>query len=222
MKDGSTEIMVILDRTGSMESIKEDVMGGFNAFLDRQRTGEGTAGITLVQFDSQDPFEVVYSDRDIREAPYLTHETYVPRASTPLLDALGRGMTYLDQKLDKRGPDNQPENVLFVVVTDGLENASREFTRDLVFKMIAERRARGWEFVFLSADEAAIQEAHTLGFAPDASMRFALGEAAVTAAFHSLSEATLRRRRRERGVSFFSREERLAQEEINKEEESKP
>jgi len=101
MEPGYTHIMVILDRTGSMESIKDDVIGGFNSFLETQKASPGRATITLVQFDSQDPFEVVYAYRDVQDAPLLTSKTYVPRACTPLLDALGRGMTELSRALEQ-------------------------------------------------------------------------------------------------------------------------
>lgn len=164
MEQACTHITVILDRTGSMESIKDDVIGGFNSFLETQRATPGRATLTLVQFDSQDPFEVVYSRKDINDAPPLTAASYIPRASTPLLDALGRGMADLDAAIAVSSADTRPDKVIFAVVTDGMENASREFSRAAIQQMIAERKARGWQFVFLSADLDAVEEARHLGF----------------------------------------------------------
>lgn len=187
MEEGYTHITVILDRTGSMASITDDVIGGFNAFLDQHRNGPGRATITLVQFDSQDPFEVLYTCRDIREAPYLDKRTYVPRAATPLLDAMGRGMVELDRALSECDEATRPETVLFVVITDGLENASREYSRSDIIRMIDERKQKGWQFVFLSADLDAIAEAGDLGVAYAQSLAFDRSAAGVRRAFHALS-----------------------------------
>jgi hypothetical protein len=169
---GQTHITVILDRTGSMQPIRDDIIGGFNAFLHDQRDAGGEATLTLVQFDSQDPFEVVHDFLPLKSAPDLTPETYVPRASTPLLDALGRGINHLQESLWSFPEDGRPEKVLMLVITDGLENASREFSLDHVRKMIADRTSDGWSFVFLSADLEAISEACRLGFEPEAVMGF--------------------------------------------------
>ena len=94
-----THIAVILDRTGSMESIRDDTIGGFNAFLNEQKQQPSKATLTLVQFDSQDPYEVIHQVKTIKEVPELTKETYVPRATTPLLDAIGRGINDLEKCL---------------------------------------------------------------------------------------------------------------------------
>src|ERR1035438_2609360 len=96
MKQDYTHITVILDRTGSMESIRDDTIGGFNTFLEQQKAEPGMATLTLVQFDTQDPYEVIHRFKRIQEVPALTRETFVPRASTPLLDALGRGINDLE------------------------------------------------------------------------------------------------------------------------------
>lgn len=189
MAEGYTHITVILDRTGSMESIRDDTIGGFNAFLDKQRSEPGRATITLVQFDSQDPFEVVYACKDAKDAPRLTAETYVPRASTPLLDAMARGMLHLDEALASAAKGSEPEHVLFVVITDGLENASREFSRADVVRMIAQRKEKGWQFVFLSADLDAVEEAGALGVAYASRMAFAKSPGGVHAALDALSDS---------------------------------
>ena len=97
MNKNSTHIMVILDRTGSMEPIRDDTIGGFNTFLDKQQQQPGEATMTLVQFDSQDPYEIIHHWQDVQKVTPLSRETYVPRARTPLFDAMGRGINDLEQ-----------------------------------------------------------------------------------------------------------------------------
>lgn len=188
MNRDSTHITVILDRTGSMESIRDDTIGGFNAFLDGQQKVEGQATITLVQFDSQDPYEVVYSFRDIAEAPRLTRETYVPRASTPLLDAMGRGINDLEGQLAAMDTTDRPKRVVFVVVTDGHENASREFSREQILRMVEQRKASGWQFVFLGADLAGFDEAAHIGLAYEARLNYRRSSRGVAEAYRSLDD----------------------------------
>jgi hypothetical protein len=165
-----THFSVILDRTGSMESIREDTIGGFNGFLREQQAQPSPATFTLVQFDSQDPYEVLQKFAPIGQVPPLTPATYVPRASTPLFDAIGRGINDLAARLDAMGAEQRPARIVFVIVTDGQENASREFTGEKVRAMLDERRKAGWQFVFLSADESAIRDGGCLGVTEDYSM----------------------------------------------------
>lgn len=183
MKKDYTHIAVILDRTGSMESIRDDTIGGFNTFVEQQKATPGEATLTLVQFDSQDPYEVVYKFKPLAEVPKLTRRTYVPRASTPLLDAMGRGINDLEQSLAKMPEEERPQRVVMVVITDGYENASREFRKDQIEKMIRQRQEKDdWQFVFLSADLAAIQDAMASGVRAASTMAYdktAIGTAAM-------------------------------------------
>ena len=158
-----SHITVILDRTGSMESIREDVIGGFNAFLAQQQAAPDPATLTLVQFDSQDPYEVLHAAEPIARIPALTPERYVPRASTPLYDAMGRGILDLEARLAAMPDAERPAKVIFVVVTDGQENASREFDRARVNRLVEAKKLLGWDFVFLSADLGAFDDAGGLG-----------------------------------------------------------
>ncbi len=191
MKPDYTHIAVILDRTGSMEAIRDDTIGGFNAFLQQQKAEPGTATLTLVQFDSQDPYEVIHHFKPIAEVLELTRETYVPRASTPLLDALGRGINDLEQSLSQLGQADRPAKVVMVVVTDGQENASREFRKEQIEEMIKEKTEKeGWQFVFLSADLAAIKDAHAVGFASSASLFYQKSGLGSKGAWTSLSRRT--------------------------------
>ena len=201
---GYTHIAVILDRTGSMESIRDDTIGGFNAFLNEQKQQPGKATLTLVQFDSQDPYEVIHQVKTIKEVPELTRETYVPRATTPLLDAMGRGINDLEKCLADMKEDDRPVKVVFVVITDGQENASREFQRDQILKMINEKEKQyGWQFVFLSADLDAINDALNQGFQAKAAMSFDKTGPGARNAWASVSQnISDYRSSRSQGVSF--------------------
>jgi hypothetical protein len=165
-----THFSVILDRTGSMDSIRLDTIGGFNSFLREQQAQPSPATFTLVQFDSEDPYEVLHSFTPIGMIPPLTEATYVPRATTPLFDAIGRGINDLAGRLDGMPADQRPQKIVFVIVTDGHENASREFTGSKVRDMIKQRRDAGWQFVFLSADEQAIRDGESVGVQEEFSM----------------------------------------------------
>ena len=157
-----THICMILDRTGSMESIKQDTIGGFNSYIAAQKSLPTPATFTLVQFDSQDPFEVIHKFTDIQMVADLTGQTYVPRASTPLYDAVGRGINDLKAGLGALPEALRPKKIVMVIVTDGQENASREFTGAQVRKMIVDAKEAGWQFVFLSAEESAISDSSSL------------------------------------------------------------
>lgn len=167
-----SHITVILDRTGSMQDIRDDVIGGFNAFLAEQQSASATATFTLVQFDSQDPYEVLHSVKSIREVTPLTAEQYVPRASTPLYDAMGRGILDLESQVAKLPEVNRPARIIFVVVTDGAENASQEFDRAAITKLVDAKKAAGWDFVFLSADMDAFHDAGAVGIDYSARLAF--------------------------------------------------
>jgi hypothetical protein len=204
MKQDYTHITVILDRTGSMESIRDDTIGGFNAFLGRQKVEPGTATLTLVQFDSQDPYEVIYRFRPIDEIPELTRETYVPRASTPLLDALGRGINDLEKSLTELDEDARPSKIILVVVTDGHENSSREFTKSQIEKMVKEKSDKeDWQFVFLSADLAAFDDAMSVGIYVESFLAYEKTDQGSASAWASLADRTADfRAERRRRVNF--------------------
>ena len=192
-----------------MESIRDDIIGGFNTFLEEQQKEPGEATLTLVQFDSQDPYEVVHDLKPLAEITKLTRETYVPRASTPLLDAMGRSINDLEKRLAGMIGDARPEKVVVVVITDGQENASREFRKDQVEKMIKERTEKdGWQFVFLSADLAAIGDAMATGFRADAVLVFNKTVHGTREAYSSLSNQMTNFRSGKKAKLDFDEEDR--------------
>ncbi len=152
-------ISVILDRSGSMAGIASDIAGGFNTFLDEQRAQPGGGRMTLVQFDGQDPFEVLIDGDDLATVSPLDPARYLPRGSTPLNDAVGRMIARIDQTILSRADDGLPiEDQIVLIITDGFENASREFDGQTIGRLIEERRARGWVFSFLGSDESTFRE----------------------------------------------------------------
>jgi hypothetical protein len=174
-----------------MESIREDTIGGFNSFLKKQKSEAGKATLTLVQFDSQDPYEVIHRFAPIGTIPGLTHETFVPRAATPLLDALGRGINDLEKGLADLPKKERPSKVIVVVVTDGQENSSTEFSKERVETMIREKTEKeDWQFVFLSADLAAIGDASAVGIQAQAVLLFEKNSRGSEDAWCSLAERT--------------------------------
>lgn len=189
MKSDYTHMVVILDRTGSMESIRDDTIGGFNAFLHQQKAEPGRATLTLAQFDSQDPYEVIHKFAVLEGVPDLTRQTFVPRASTPLLDAMGRGINDLEQSLAQMTDDEKPARVVMVIITDGQENASCEFGKGQIQKMINEKQdGAGWQFVFLSADMTSINDALASGVHAASVMAFDKSAIGTAAAWMSTSD----------------------------------
>src|SRR5262245_251619 len=148
MRD-ATDITLLLDRTGSMACIREDTIGGYNTFVQDQRKVPGACVFTLIQFDSQDPHEVICSAVDIQQAPLLSMETYIPRADTPLLDAMGKTIVEVGERLKAMSEAERPNKVVFVVITDGHENASKEYKKAAIQDMIKRQQdVYKWEVVF--------------------------------------------------------------------------
>ena len=159
-------ISIVLDRSGSMKRIAGDIVGGFNQFLRKQRETEGEAKVTLVQFDSEDPFEILIDGIPLREVTDLDTAAYQPRSLTPLYDAVGRMILRIDgQVTSRRKLGLSEEDQVVLIVTDGLENASSDYTRSQVFSMVSERREQGWVFVFLGADQDVYAEGDKVGVA---------------------------------------------------------
>jgi hypothetical protein len=156
-----TDIVVVLDRSGSMSTLADDTIGGFNSFVDKQRNGAGRARLTLAQFDHE--YEVVYERREIESVPHLDRASYVPRGNTALLDAIGRTIHSVRGRIASEVNGEGPSGVVFVIITDGQENASRKFTRAHVLDLIQEQQKAGWEFLFFGANQDAIGEAGAIG-----------------------------------------------------------
>jgi hypothetical protein len=142
-----------------MASIADDIVGGFNTYIEQQRKEESEARVTLVQFDSEGPFEVLIDGEDLDEVGGLDPNRYVPRGSTPLWDAVGRMVARIDSEIGTRADAGKPiEDQLVLIVTDGFENASREFDGISIASLVEARKKLGWTFVFLGSDESTFAE----------------------------------------------------------------
>ncbi len=162
----ATEIVVVLDSSGSMESVKMDTIGAFNQFLSDQQNVKGAldCNLSLLLFNTD--VARLYDGTDITDVPRLGEDIYKPQGNTALLDAVGHAINDLDQRMaDKFCGHERADDVVFVVLTDGLENSSTEFSKDTLRTMISEQEERyGWHFVFLAADQDAFQDAFSTGF----------------------------------------------------------
>ena len=180
-----TDVTLVLDRSGSMSSVKAATIEAFNSFLESQCRGEGSANLSLVQFD--DRYEPLYAARRIAKAPLLTDRSYQPRGCTALLDAMGKTIVETGRRLSQMREHKRPGTVIFVTLTDGLENASREFTLGRINEMIREQREKySWQFVFLGANQDAIATAAQMGVGADQAMTFAASAAGTVGCFHAL------------------------------------
>lgn len=189
-----TEIAVILDRSGSMNSIATDAIGGFNAFLAVQRREPGgEARISLVLFDDQ--YKVPLKSLPLAEAPDLTGTTYVPLGSTALLDAIGRTLKKMTSSFAARPAARRPGRVNIAILTDGEKNASRHYSLPHAADLISEKRAQGWEFVFLAANQDAFAAAGALNIPREDAAAFAADAAGTKAVFQEMSTRVAEKRR---------------------------
>lgn len=152
----SVEIVFIVDRSGSMQGSESDTIGGYNAFLARQRAQEGAARVTTVLFDNH--YELLHDAVELPLVRDITEQDYFVRGTTALYDALGRTI----EKVRARS-----SRAIFVIITDGLENASQQYTPDHVRELVGERQAAGWEFFYLGADLTNFADADRIGIRPD-------------------------------------------------------
>jgi Mg-chelatase subunit ChlD len=206
-------ITIVLDRSGSMAAIADDVVGGFNAFLREQRETTGEARVTLVQFDTQG-YDVVIDGADLSAVPDLDHAGFQPRGGTPLFDAVGQTIDAIDGRIAQRvDRDAEREDQVVAIITDGEENSSVRFRRSQVFAMIEERIERGWAFVFLGANQDAYAEGRAIGVVDGNIKQFIADRGGLKAAFGDLSVKTAEYRsaageaRSHKAKTFFDDEE---------------
>lgn len=180
----TTRIFVILDKSGSMEDCRADTIGGFNSFIRKQKKlNTDSAFLSLYQFDNE--YEISYENTPIDQVPELTFETFEPSGQTALLDAIGKTINNIDQKND--------DSIIVVIITDGEENSSREYkNKELINHMIKQKKELGWEFIFLGANQDAIQSANILGIGDSSALTYDVN--ASQSAFESLSGAISRSR----------------------------
>lgn len=190
MKNDLTQIAVVLDRSGSMSSVREATIEAFNEFVNGQKAVPGDANIMLVQFDSEGPHDVVF-DKPIAEVPKLTLDTFVPRAMTPLHDAMGWTITEVGKKLSAIPESDRPGKVVFVVLTDGQENHSKEFNQKSVAEMVRLQQEKyRWTFIFIGANQDAVLTARGFGISQDTALSYNSNKQSIRSVSASLGHAT--------------------------------
>ena len=188
MKENCSELAFILDRSGSMAGLESDTIGGFNAFLEKQKALPGEARLTTVLFNHRD--YLLHDRLDIQAVAPLTAKEYSVGGSTALLDAVGRTISKIDSALRHTAESHRAGKVLIVITTDGLENASREYSLAQVRQMIERQKQEcGWEFLFLGANIDAVAAAGDLGIAPDRAQNYCPDAEGTALNFHAVSAA---------------------------------
>jgi hypothetical protein len=192
MKAGFSFIVCILDRSGSMHAVQSDAIGGFNAFLAQRQADPGEALMTLVLFN--DRIDVACNAIPPRDVAPLDESSYLPAGCTALLDAIGSTIDDMGKRLAAMPEDERPEKVIVAILTDGQENASREYSLDVVSQMIARQRdVYKWEFLFLAANQDAIATAATMSIPASDTHRYMATRHGTSEAFRLMSEEIKRR-----------------------------
>ena len=187
MRKNLTEIVFILDRSGSMAGLEGDTIGGFNAMIEKQRLEPGDALVSTVLFDNHS--DVIHDRLTLDRIPRLTSREYYVRGCTALLDAVGSAISHIATIHKYAREEDRPEKTLFVITTDGMENASRRYTYEMVRNLIEkQKREYGWEFLFLGANIDAAREAARFGIHPDRAVDYRADRRGTRVIYETVSE----------------------------------
>jgi uncharacterized protein YegL len=188
MKKGLTELVFILDKSGSMSGLESDTIGGFNSMLAKQKTVEGECFVTTVLFDNE--YELVHDRIDIKAISPMTDREYQVGGTTALLDAIGKTINKISNAQKHTAEEYRAEKVMFVIITDGLENSSREYSADKVKALIERQKEKyAWEFVFLGANIDAVETAGKFGISADRAMDYLADSEGTNLNFKMISQA---------------------------------
>ena len=188
MKKDLTEIVFILDRSGSMSGLEADTIGGFNSMIEKQKNAEGEALISTVLFDNTS--EVIHDRVSVQSIKPMTRDDYTVRGCTALLDAIGGAIHHIGNVHKYARNEDVPEHTLFVITTDGMENASRQYDSEKVKKMIERQKEKyGWEFLFLGANIDAVETARHFGISEDRAVNYHSDSEGTQLNYEVLSEA---------------------------------
>ena len=186
MKNNVTELVFIIDRSGSMSGFEADTIGGFNSMIEKQRELDGKVYVSTVLFDNYS--EVIHDRVDINIVKPMTRRNYQVRGCTALLDAIGGAIRHIGNIHKYARAEDVPEHTIFVITTDGMENASREYTSDKVKRMIRRMEEQhGWEFIFLAANIDAVQTAADMGIRSDRAANYRQTNEGVGRSYHAMN-----------------------------------
>lgn len=189
MKQDYTAIGLVVDRSGSMSGVRNDTIGGINTFINEQKEGEGDVSVTIAQFDGQ--YEVTYDFVDIDEVKEFTEADFVPRGSTALLDAIGKTIDAMEERITALPEDERPANVIISIITDGYENTSNQYTKEKIEQMITlQEDVAGWDIMFMGANLDSINVAQSYGIKGGKSLVYDTGK--MDTAFATISKSALR------------------------------
>lgn len=188
MKNQVTELVFLLDRSGSMSGLESDTIGGFNALIEKQRAQEGECFVSTVLFDSTS--QVLHDRIKLSEVPKMTREDYSVRGCTALIDAIGCAIHHIGNIHKYARPEDVPAHTLFVITTDGLENASHLYTSDEVKRMVQRQKEKyGWEFLFIGANIDAVETARDFGISADRAANYHADQKGTSVLFETVAES---------------------------------
>ena len=187
-----TEMVFILDRSGSMAGLESDTIGGFNAMIEKQKKEEGEALVTTIFFNNRS--ETVHDRVKLADVPKLTDKDYVVGGCTALIDAIGLAVDHIEKIHKYARPEDVPGNVVFVITTDGLENASRIYTSGDVKKTVEKKKEEGWEFLFIGANIDAVETARHFGISEDHAANYHADKKGTATVFSAVGGALCRAR----------------------------
>lgn len=186
LNNNITEIVFILDRSGSMSGLEKDTIGGFNAMIEKQKKQDGKAYVSTVLFDHE---SVVLHDRlPLEQIKPMTEDNYTVRGCTALLDAIGGAVKHIGNIHRYARPEDVPEHTMFVITTDGLENASRIYNSRDIKRLIESKKEEGWEFLFIGANIDAIETANDYGISADRAVNYNADSQGTGVVFEAVSE----------------------------------
>ena len=188
MKNNITELVFILDRSGSMSGFEADTIGGFNSTIERQKEQEGKVYVSTVLFDNYS--EVIHDRVDINEIKPMTRKDYNVRGCTALLDAIGGAIHHIGNVHKYARPEDVPEHTIFIITTDGMENASQRYSsQDIKSKIKRQTEKYGWEFIFLAANIDAVETAENIGIRRERAANYRQTKEGVERSYYAMGEA---------------------------------
>jgi len=188
MKENLTEMVFILDRSGSMSNLTKDTIGGFNTMIENQKKEDGEAVLTTVLFD--DMYELLHDGVNIQDVKELTNKEYYARGMTALLDAIGKTINSVGERLSKTKEEDRPSKIIFVITTDGQENSSKEFTQKQIKEMIEHQtNTYNWQFMFLGANIDTVSTAQSFGISGQFASNYTANSRGTDALYTTLSKS---------------------------------